>query len=117
MKTFVSTSCMFPVSIFCFNEGIFHSDVIQHVLMVGILTNDTIYTVLLQIRRSLAGSSIVLRRQKTYLFFSKFFLGYEKIFWMKSVLLKSILFLNAKHPVQKLFLEFLNLETPQMGNW
>ena len=26
MKTFVSISCMFPVRIYCFNEGIFYSD-------------------------------------------------------------------------------------------
>ena len=46
MKTFISTSCMFPVKISCFNGGIFHSDDIQHVIIVGVFTNDTIYTVL-----------------------------------------------------------------------
>ena len=46
MKTFVSTSGMFPVKISYLNGGIFLSDDIQHVTMVGVFTNDTIYTVL-----------------------------------------------------------------------
>ena len=45
MKTLVSTSCMFPVKISCFSKGIFYSDVIQHVILVGVFTNDSIYTV------------------------------------------------------------------------
>lgn len=35
---------MFPVRISSFNEGVLYSDVIQHVIMFGVFTNDTIYT-------------------------------------------------------------------------
>ena len=36
---------MFPVRIAYFNEGIFHSDVIQHVIVVDVFTNAAICTV------------------------------------------------------------------------
>ena len=36
---------MFPVRISCFNEGIFHSDVIQYVIVVDVFTYVVIYTV------------------------------------------------------------------------
>ena len=36
---------MFPVRISSFNEGVLYADVIQHVIMFGVFTNDTIYTV------------------------------------------------------------------------
>ena len=70
MKTFVSTSCMFPVKISCFNGGIFHSDDIQHVVIVGVFTNDTIYTVL-RFTPSVAKSIYCTKI---------FFLRYEKFF-------------------------------------
>ena len=57
---------MFPVRISCFNEGIFYSDVIQLVIMVGDFTNDADakYTVF---------SFVVVQP-------GSFLLGYEKFF-------------------------------------
>ena len=75
MKTLVITSCMFS-GIFYFNEGIVQSDFIQHVIMVGVFTNDTICTVFTFIVVQ-PGLFIVTRRQKTSLFFPNFFLGSE----------------------------------------
>ena len=45
MKTFVSIFYMFSVTTSCFNEGIFHSDVIQHAIMVDVFADDAISTV------------------------------------------------------------------------
>ena len=106
MKTFISTSCMFPVKISCFNGGIFHSDDIQHVIIVGVFTNDTIYTVL-RFSPSVAKSIYCTKKAKN------FSLLFQIFSWdMKSFLadLLSIFFLNAKDLVRKLFFDFLNLE-------
>ena len=78
MKTLVIVSCMFS-RIFYFNEGIFQFDVIQHVIMVGVFTNDTICTVFNSIVVQ-SGPFIVPRRQKTSLSFSNFFSWDLKIF-------------------------------------
>ena len=73
MKTFVSIFYMFSVTTSCFNEGIFHSEVIQHAIMVDVFADDAISAVF---SFSVAYSSpyIVPRRQKASLFFYKSFL-------------------------------------------
>ena len=109
MKTFVRTSCMFPVRISCFNEGIFYSYVIQLVVMVGDFTNDVIYTIFSFVVVQ-PGRFIVPRRQKLLSFFQIFSWDMKSFF----ADLLSVFFLNAKHPVRKLFFDVFNLQASQM---
>ena len=105
MKTFVSTSCMFPVRISCFNEGIFYSDAIQHVIMVdGFYKWYNIDRPRLRCR--VARSIYCTKKAKN------FSLLFQISSWdIKRFLadLLSIFSLNSKHLRQKLFFDFVNL--------
>ena len=105
MKTFASTSCMFPVRISCVNEGIFYSDAIQHVIMV-----DHFYKWYNidrpRLRRRVARSIYCTKKAKNFSLLFQIFSWNIKSFLAD---LLSIFFLNSKHLRQKLFFDFLNL--------
>ena len=124
MKTFVSTSCMFPARISCLNAGIFYSDVIQHVIMVGIFTNDpinTFFSFVIVVARSIYCTKkaknlpfpfslpIIIIFVFWFLFFVVFFFGRGG--GRKSLLADflSSFFLNTKNPVRKSFFDFFNI--------